>query len=700
MGVFKFFGQWIKKKYKDCLLFIREGGAIPSPDCFLIDANSIFYGVVRQLYIDRPLSTFEESYKVICEAMSQLISQVNPNTTVYISIDGVAGLCKQSQQRKRRFKAASEALLEQEKKLEGEEETLHPISGFDTIHFTAGTPYMVGLCKYIRTYFSKSSHPYTFIFDDMFNPGEGEHKILEYIRGDKEHRSFMIYSPDADLIMLSLAARRPNMFVIRPNDPKETRKHDLQVDYYIIHIDRLAAKISTKYQWESNNQVVQPFIKDQFIVDVVLFLFILGNDFLPGFPYVKIQDDGIEKLFEVYRSVVPYNGFLVHPTSRQLNQKSISKMMQMMAQKEPSLLLQRYVDISDDRRYYPDEVLNKSVSRKLSGGYEIDMTKYRTLYYTSKFHFTSREEINILCQEYFRGLCFVIQYYTRRIPTYDWYYPYSYSPVFYDLYTYSSKYDIEANFTFRPPLALTEALFSVIPPSKYFVLPNESLQAKMNILSRTNPKFSERVETDMSGLRRKGDDSHEAVVLLPMVDYDTIKGLLKEFHLHDPDPGMFIISRRTPVSPAGTFSSYTIQFDVQVYPRPGEGALGAILSQGRPRYEGAKVLEYGKYVQFAEDAMEVAIVGLNEVLLWWIRNKDIPKKRGSTLFLMSNAANELETKTQNLTTKDVQRYKYLIHYIQTELGYRVRYEVSRSIEASEIMEDTFVSRENRLKSFA
>ena len=77
--MFKFFGQWIKKKYKDCLLFIREGGAIPSPDCFLIDANSIFYGVVRQLYIDHPLSTFEESYRVICEAMSHLISQVNPN---------------------------------------------------------------------------------------------------------------------------------------------------------------------------------------------------------------------------------------------------------------------------------------------------------------------------------------------------------------------------------------------------------------------------------------------------------------------------------------------------------------------------------------------------------------------------------------------------------------------------------------------
>ncbi len=384
----------------------------------------------------------------------------------------------------------------------------------------------------------------------------------------------------------------------------------------------------------------------------------------------------------------------------------------MMAQMEPQLLIQRYTEISDDRRYYPDEVLNKSVSRKLSGGYEIDMNKYRNLYYTSKFHFTSREEITILCKEYFKGLCFVIQYYTRRIPTYDWYYPYSYSPVFYDLYAYSTKYDIEANFSFRPPLTLTEALFSVIPPSKYFVLPNESLQAKMNILSRTNPMFSERVETDMSGLRRKGDDSHEAVVLLPMADYDTIKDLLKEFRLNDPEPGLFIMNRRTPyelplsavrvpVSPAGTFASYTIQFDVQVYPRPGEGALGAILVKGRPRYEGSKLLEYGKYVQFATDPKEVVIVGLNEILLKWIRQKDISKKRGSTLFLTSKTANELEKVSLETESpsKDIQRYKYLIHYIQTELGYRVKYEVGHSIEASEIMEDTFVSQEDRMRMY-
>ena len=613
MGVFKFFGQWIKQKYRDCLLFIREGGAIPSPDCFLIDANSIFYGVVRELYKKHPLSTFEESYQVICLALSELIGKVSPHRTVYIAIDGVAGLCKQSQQRKRRFKAAAEAREKEESKTDVEvaEEETQSFSGFDTIHFTAGTKYMEGLCKYIRLYFSKSAHPYTFIFDDMYNPGEGEHKIMEYIRGDKEHRSFMIYSPDADLMMLCLAARRSNTFVIRANDPKEERKHDLLVDYYIVHIDRLASKLTQTYQWASNERVIQPFIKDQFIVDVVLFLFILGNDFLPGFPYIKIRDDGIETLFRVYCSVVPYYGFLVHPTSRQLNQKGIAAMMKKMAENEPGLLEARYVEISNKREFYPDQVLNSSVDRSVSGKYIIDMKKYRQLYYTTKFHFTDKEEITTLCNEYFRGLCFVIQYYTRRIPTYDWYYPYSYAPTFADLAVYASKYDIESTFVYRPPLTLVEALFSVIPPSKYFVLPNESLQAKMNILSRTDPQFSEHFAVDMSGLKRKGNDAHEAVVLLPTSDYNTIKGMLNEFHLHDPSPGLFTIESRAPVAPLGTYRSYTIQFDVRIYPNPGEGALGGIIVNGRPRYEGTRVFEYGKYVQFATERFEVAVVGLN-----------------------------------------------------------------------------------------
>ena len=42
-----------------------------------------------------------------------------------------------------------------------------------------------------------------YIFDSSINPGEGEHKIFNYIK-ENNIQSSMIYGLDADLIMLGL----------------------------------------------------------------------------------------------------------------------------------------------------------------------------------------------------------------------------------------------------------------------------------------------------------------------------------------------------------------------------------------------------------------------------------------------------------------------------------------------------------------
>ena len=52
-------------------------------------------------------------------------------------------------------------------------------------------------------------------------PGEGEHKILQYIRCLKKSENFdanwthCIYSPDADMIVLGLLSRLENVVVMR-----------------------------------------------------------------------------------------------------------------------------------------------------------------------------------------------------------------------------------------------------------------------------------------------------------------------------------------------------------------------------------------------------------------------------------------------------------------------------------------------------
>ncbi|KAM0747708.1 hypothetical protein T439DRAFT_94876 [Meredithblackwellia eburnea MCA 4105] len=167
----------------------------------------------------------------------RVVSMVRPRKLLVMAIDGVAPRAKMNQQRSRRFRAAQEAKQKEEDRLNaiaeweamGKEvsDEFKNEKGWDTNAITPGTPFMILLAKSLRYWVAKKLNEdpgwagLEVIISDASVPGEGEHKIMDYIRRQRSHSSHdpntkhVIYGLDADLIMLSLATHEPHFRVLR-----------------------------------------------------------------------------------------------------------------------------------------------------------------------------------------------------------------------------------------------------------------------------------------------------------------------------------------------------------------------------------------------------------------------------------------------------------------------------------------------------
>ena len=126
---------------------------------------------------------------------------MKPKKLIYFAIDGVAPRAKMNQQRSRRFRAARDAEDDANRRAEIKAEWAEKITfadsttgsefKFDSNVITPGTEFMhrlsIALKKYLveRANNNEDWKDLTLIFSDAFVPGEGEHKILDFIRSQR-----------------------------------------------------------------------------------------------------------------------------------------------------------------------------------------------------------------------------------------------------------------------------------------------------------------------------------------------------------------------------------------------------------------------------------------------------------------------------------------------------------------------------------
>ncbi|KAF8558793.1 putative 5-3 exonuclease [Imleria badia] len=168
---------------------------------------------------------------------NRVVNMVRPRKLLYMAIDGVAPRAKMNQQRSRRFRSAQEAKdkAEARRLAVAEWEAMGKVisdeekdkEAWDSNAITPGTPFMALLAASLRYWVVEKMNTdpgwkdLQVIISDAGVPGEGEHKIMDFIRrqranqGHDPNTKHVIYGLDADLIMLALATHEPNFRVLR-----------------------------------------------------------------------------------------------------------------------------------------------------------------------------------------------------------------------------------------------------------------------------------------------------------------------------------------------------------------------------------------------------------------------------------------------------------------------------------------------------
>jgi 5'-3' exonuclease len=420
-----------------------------------------------------------------------------PSDLFYIAIDGVAPRAKCSQQRLRRFKSVKEKKTISSLKLENGYED---ITTWDTNAITPGTIFMdklnLALKKFIKEYEFKVSK---IILSDSTVPGEGEHKILEFIKKNKKSIDLydIIYGLDADLIMLALSTNNNKTALLR--EPVHYNKqNDIENEEEFLYLDiddlktYLVSELSIKLDSKSNKISSENIVKDYIFMCIML-----GNDFLPHLPSLTIKTGGLDYIIDTYSEIKnKTEKYLIDNNT--INLQFLKKIFEVILNDEDKKLLEIYnfrkkfrLPRSNTKDYYEEKlhelnyypILNKKIEERVLLG----NTGWRERYYKSCFDNLQGRgyEINKICKNYLEGLSWNLEYYFKQCPSWDWYYKYRHAPSVYDLLNYieCDKFSNQLVLNQSIPNSSFSLLMMVLPPESHHLLPESYQKIYLDINS-------------------------------------------------------------------------------------------------------------------------------------------------------------------------------------------------------------------------
>ncbi|KAM9190051.1 5'-3' exoribonuclease 1 isoform 4-T4 [Dugong dugon] len=569
MGVPKFY-RWISERYP-CLSEVVKEHQIPEFDNLYLDMNGIIHQCSHPNDDDVHFRISDDKiFTDIFHYLEVLFRIIKPRKVFFMAVDGVAPRAKMNQQRGRRFRSAKEAEDKIKKAIE-KGETLPTEARFDSNCITPGTEFMARLHEHLKYFVNmkistdKSWQGVTIYFSGHETPGEGEHKIMEFIRSEKAkpdhdpNTRHCLYGLDADLIMLGLTSHEAHFSLLREEvrfggkktqrvcAPEETTFHLLHLSLMREYIDYefsvLKDKISFKYDIE------------RIIDDWILMGFLVGNDFIPHLPHLHINHDALPLLYGTYITILPELAGYINESGH-LNLPRFEKYLVKLSDFDREHFSEVFVDL----KWFESKVGNKYLNEAAGAAaeeaknceekkkskskenicwaaldkneseaatskdnledetedddlFETEFRQYKRTYYMTKMGVDVVSDDFLADQAacYVQAIQWILHYYYHGVQSWSWYYPYHYAPFLSDIRNIST---LKIHFELGKPFKPFEQLLAVLPSASRNLLPAcyQHLMTSEDspIIEYYPPDF----KTDLNGKQQEW----EAVVLIPFID--------------------------------------------------------------------------------------------------------------------------------------------------------------------------------------
>ena len=302
------FSEWIKKNvnFFNSIKIPAQGFNTDQNRIFTlsIDTNTLIYdGLADFLFQEKDNVTkttgedniYTAVFNNFLTRLEKLIAFFPNIKVLLISIDGVPPIGKIQQQRRSRQKSGlKKGKTNQTLKdnvVEEEEDIITETTSFGSGNISPGSKFMIFFNEKLKDHFTKKPPDFQVIYSSSLNPGEGEHKIMDYYRKwskfyDNQLRH-VVYTNDSDLFLLCVLNPLKNIFMLMPEKNKIKNNGDREL-FILYSIELLKTYI----------------VKDFFSMEnFFIILMFIGNDFLPQFKLFDNYKLGLNLLIDDYKKI-------------------------------------------------------------------------------------------------------------------------------------------------------------------------------------------------------------------------------------------------------------------------------------------------------------------------------------------------------------------------------------------------------------